>query len=651
MTFLTWPIALVAAACTIPPLVLLYFLKLRRRPVQVASTFLWSKSVKDIEVNAPFRMLRFSWLLVLQLLLMTLLYLALARPVLNLVGVPADRTIIVIDTSASMRATDGSDGRSRLDHAKELAGDLVRRTVSRAAGREAMIVTYAASAHRLTDFTSSQGALTATIQTIEPTDQPADFADVLRLVHAYVQPDEEEQASTTQVVLISDGDIASASGEPVPIRIPSGAFRFIRVGPAGSRTDNVGIVAMNAKRDYNDPATVRFFARIVNASAESVEAIAVWHVDDRPIHSQVLTIPGTSQGETGEASVTHAIDNTQGALVVLRVRASADDVLPVDDAFAIVLPPAGKPRVLLVSPDGRAYPRIGAAIESAQPEAVDEMNARRFDALADADAARYDLIVFDRVTPTRLPATATISFGASLPIEGLTLTPVQAGRSGGRFLSWRRTHALMRYIGLDQIRVGESGILHLPADGIELARGAAGTWIGLIERDDGRHLLVAFEVAQSSWERHLSFPIFMMSAVEYLTFAGDAGVAGYVTTARSASVPVEVGTAGVTLQGPVTVRVDVQPGRSRALLPVLPVAGVYAVQGAAPDAPDHLAVNLADERETLAQRRDTIRAGGDVIGSTGVAQAAPREIWRWLVMAAVVVVIVEWLVYIRRARV
>src|SRR5208283_4217511 len=53
----------------VPPLiVLLYFLKLKRKPLQVPSTFLWRKSVEDLHVNSLLQWLRQNVLLLLQIL-------------------------------------------------------------------------------------------------------------------------------------------------------------------------------------------------------------------------------------------------------------------------------------------------------------------------------------------------------------------------------------------------------------------------------------------------------------------------------------------------------------------------------------------------------------------------------------------------------
>src|SRR3954464_3282467 len=61
-------------------IIALYFLKLRRRPVQVPSTLLWRRSLEDLHVNSLFQRLRRNLLLFLQLAAIFLVMLALAGP-------------------------------------------------------------------------------------------------------------------------------------------------------------------------------------------------------------------------------------------------------------------------------------------------------------------------------------------------------------------------------------------------------------------------------------------------------------------------------------------------------------------------------------------------------------------------------------------
>src|SRR3954464_4492479 len=94
--------AAIAAGIVVPALLILYFLKLRRREQLVSSTLLWKKAIQDLQVNAPFQRLRRNLLLILQLLLLALLCLALARPVANMTPQAGKMAVILIDRSASM---------------------------------------------------------------------------------------------------------------------------------------------------------------------------------------------------------------------------------------------------------------------------------------------------------------------------------------------------------------------------------------------------------------------------------------------------------------------------------------------------------------------------------------------------------------------
>src|SRR3954451_24688560 len=125
-SFITPLTGAIAAALSISALLVLYFLKLRRRELAVSSTLLWKKAVQDLQVNAPFQKLRRNLLLLLQLLLLILLCLALMRPVANFKQGAGKLTVILIDRSASMAARDVADGkRTRLEEPKRLSLDVV----------------------------------------------------------------------------------------------------------------------------------------------------------------------------------------------------------------------------------------------------------------------------------------------------------------------------------------------------------------------------------------------------------------------------------------------------------------------------------------------------------------------------------------------
>src|SRR4029077_5167612 len=104
-------------------IIALYFLKLGRRPVRVPSTILWRRSLEDMHVNSLFQRLRRNLLLFLQLLAIALAMIALAGPRMRGTAGQGQRFVLLIDSSASMSATDIAP--TRLARAKEQAKKVV----------------------------------------------------------------------------------------------------------------------------------------------------------------------------------------------------------------------------------------------------------------------------------------------------------------------------------------------------------------------------------------------------------------------------------------------------------------------------------------------------------------------------------------------
>src|SRR6476619_6739010 len=123
-----------------PAIIALYFLKLRRQPLEVPSTYLWSRAIEDLHVNSLWQRLRQSLLLFLQLVLIVLIAATLLRPGWSGTKLEGKRFVFLIDTSASMEATDvsGSVG-TRLDQAKRQAIDFIDQMEP---GSAAMVISF-----------------------------------------------------------------------------------------------------------------------------------------------------------------------------------------------------------------------------------------------------------------------------------------------------------------------------------------------------------------------------------------------------------------------------------------------------------------------------------------------------------------------------
>jgi hypothetical protein len=113
-----------AVLALVPPAIIaLYFLKLKRQPLEVPSTYLWRRTLEDLHVNSLWQRMRTSLLLFLQLLFVALLIIALLRPNWQSTRSIDERLIFLVDNSASMQA--GDLNRTRLAEAKAKIAELI----------------------------------------------------------------------------------------------------------------------------------------------------------------------------------------------------------------------------------------------------------------------------------------------------------------------------------------------------------------------------------------------------------------------------------------------------------------------------------------------------------------------------------------------
>src|SRR4051794_21446247 len=166
-----------------PAIIALYFLKLRRQPLVVPSTYLWSRAIEDLHVNSLWQRLRQSLLLFLQLLIVLLIALTLLRPGWTGTKLEGDRFVFLIDTSASMAATDASP--SRLDQAKQQAIALIEQMKPDSA---AMVISFSNAAKVEQAFTDNRRLLRSKVEQIEQTMRPSDLSEALRAAAGLANP-------------------------------------------------------------------------------------------------------------------------------------------------------------------------------------------------------------------------------------------------------------------------------------------------------------------------------------------------------------------------------------------------------------------------------------------------------------------------------
>jgi hypothetical protein len=671
VSFLSPGPALAAALIAIPALLLLYILKLRRRMMRIPSTMLWESTREDMEANTPFRRLRFSLLLLLQLAILLLILLAMAQPFTLGAATDTDRYVLLIDRSASMNAittpaTETTPAVTRLDAARQAATDLLDQVLDGSRPASIMLIAFAGEPVVECSATSDRRLLAAALESIRPTDEPADLQRAMDLAAAHARPaGSSETATPAEVVLVSDGGIGRTAED---LTLDAGSFRFVRID-APTTLDNVGIVAFAAERPYEDPGMINVFVRAVNTGADPVETAFTLRLDDQVGGLTSLTIPGATgsgdDAQPGEATTLFSLEASGGGL--LEITHARPDAFAADDSAWLVMPAPRPPRAAIVHEGPAPNPFLVEVLEALEPGGLRVLTAARIDdagEIGDDGLPVNDLIVYDRVAPARLPAAPSITFGAA---PGSTTSVEPPSEGGQRLVTWDRRHPVLRHVDLDQLAWAGFDAYGLPDGATPLARGRYGPVIALLDGADARHLCVGFDLGRSNWAVDVSFTVFMLNAIEHLTLAESAREGAMTRPGESVTIRPRPGAEALTLTGPLgtggappaKAETDEANGTPPVRLateitggvPVVMQAprgvGHYAIDGALPPG-DRLAVSLLSDEESALRLRGTLTVNARPVAATGTRTTVPREWWRLLAAAAGVLLLLEWLMYCLR---
>lgn len=666
MTWLTPGLAAMAAAALIPLLVLLYFLKLRRREVEISSTFLWKKSIQDLQANAPFQKLRRNILLLLQLLVLAAGLLAIAQPELAAEAGARNRHIIVIDRSASMSATDAGDsGREpRLTVAKREAIqfiDAMREPAALGLGQrdEAMVIAFDAGAEVVQPWTSDKARLRAAIESIEPTDAPTLLDEAMRLTGAYAPPATSEDqtyesSGAAPVHVWSDGRIHDAQ----TILLPSAAT-LIYHGVGSPSAVNTGVTALRAERDFDDPSKVSIFVGLSTTARDPQQVEVELAIDNLITGVRAAPVSPATDDGPGVGGVVFTLQRNEGGLI--RVRLTRDDALSADNTASLALAPAKRLAVALVAESDLF---LQTALEGMTLSRLVRMTPSQFERAAQTnDLGAFDVIVLSGWAPSEpLPPGRYIVFGAAPVMTGLT----RGAERTGPFIAidWSREHPMFRFTSLDNLIIARDVAIEASEDQRVLARSDAGPIV--IEATDRgvRAIVVSFEPAESNWPFDPGFVIALASAVRSLGDSGGAAAIESASPGFAVSTRVPTGVAEVELREP--------HGETRTL-PVAPDGAVTF--GPARRAGPHqlswrgeagstdliidgravriITVNLLNEDETSIAAAPTLELASRHVDAIGGADGAPtrRALWSWLLLAALALVMLEWFVYNKRVHV
>ncbi|MBI5512608.1 MAG: VWA domain-containing protein [Deltaproteobacteria bacterium] len=612
--------------------VVLYILKLRRRRVPVPFARLWARVLVERPTTTLFARLK-RWLsLLLQLLLLALLVGALGDPRLRGASRPGRSVVLLLDGSASMKATDVPGGRARI------ARDIARRIVRELGPNDRLLLAQMdAEVTALSPMTDDAGALEQSLAGYEPRDTGADFAHALRFAQ-----DALRGMDHREIIVVGDGAYDPPQDALGAVRLEGTALRFEALGRRGR---NVGITAFAVRRYPLDKSRYEVMLEVRSWSDRREVLDLTLLADGAPVEVTRLQLdPG--------ATVQRVLPDQSGANEALEARlARADgshDDLPADDRAYATLPERRRARILAVG-EGNRYLEAALLLD----EYLDVQEASLAEAPQRLRSERFDVVIFDGATlpvPSGVGALYLRPEGEASPREpepAFAFAP-RGGALG--FSQVQQRHPMMRWTrDLEGAHIGRIRRYHPRPEDQVLGSSEAGPLVIAGERSGGRFVLLSFDVRESDLPLLVSWPVLVINAMDWFT-GEDANYLSSFRTGEVWRIPVPAGVEHATLtpaNGGPALTLPVVEGRAvvRGTR-----AGLFRLR-AGPDT-TLLAGNLSDPSESQCAPRPTltvdgVRATRPTPGRAGVR----RELWGYLVLLALGILFLEWITWHRRVTV
>ncbi|HET9435532.1 MAG TPA: BatA and WFA domain-containing protein [Candidatus Limnocylindrales bacterium] len=532
MSFLT-PLALVGLLF-VPAVIAMYLLKLRRDEAVVPSTLLWQRLVADVEANAPWQRLRRSLLLLLQILLVLILAALAARPFLERPAGLAQDLVLVVDTSASMAATDVAP--DRLTAAKQLALDALRELP---AGGKVSVVAAGRTARVVVNATTDLGRVRAAIEGLTITPASGDLGDALNLADALAS-----RSGDAEILVATDAALAKAP--------TSRLDHDVTVLQVGRDRKNQAIVAL-AVRQGSSGISRSVFVSVANLDIETAQRRLQLYGDGVLLEARDMLLDPQTRTEA-------IIDDIPADVRVVEVRldrgedgtAGGTDLLALDDRAWAVVPPDRLRRILLVS-EGDPYLETaltylpntelyGVSPDDYGPETNPEL---------------FDLIIFEGEVPEELPPTAVLAIG---PTETSVLGEVVGRLRDPGIATLDPDEPVLRYVDLSTTHIGSATKLVLPAWARSVIPGPGGSPLLYVGELEGRKAAVlAFEPRNSDLPLQVAFPILLSNLAGEL-MGGSAAPTEAVAPGDPVSLPLPAGATALEITRPDGTTMELAPG-------------------------------------------------------------------------------------------
>lgn len=597
-------------ALTVPAIVALYFLRIRRPDVELSSTLLWRRALRDRQASVPWQRLRFSWLLLLQVVAALLLVFALMRPALTTSAALAANTIVVVDDSMSMQATDVSP--SRFEVARQKARAVFDEMT---ATTRVSLIAMDDNPRLLAASSGDPDPLRDALDRLQPSNGGADLQGALAVATSTAGA-----GQGARLVLLSDGIVDDL---PAPVDVPFA----IDYQPIGSGAANMAVTALTV---VAEPGQRDAVAHVENLGRERATSAVEVRVDGRLVDLRRVDLEAHAGTDVVVPLPAHA--------GVVTATLTPHDALAVDDSASVDAQPGRSYKVELVTPrdvflDRALRLRPDITLTTITPDHY-------------RPDPGVDMWVFDGFLPPSLPAQP---YWVLAP-PASTLLGTGTVLAGGHPRAATAADPLVSGLDLSNVHLARTRDLRTSSFGRSVIESEAGPLL-LLRDSAPRAALLGFDIHDSDLPLRNAFPLLVDRISRFLlpedVQSGQHGPGDLVQITPA------TGVSGITVTRPdgSTSALSAEPGHTLTFGDTDEI-GLYAVSeqrsGKAPLV-SHFGVNAFDPLRSAIAPHAHLDVNGAASAAAVVAPSAKQDIWPWVAAVLLAVLTLEWLVF-HRAR-
>ncbi|MBI4827133.1 MAG: VWA domain-containing protein [Nitrospirae bacterium] len=476
--FFTLIFSLISAAA----LIIIYSMRVRRKPEKVSALFLW-QGLRHTSVDHPFLNKFFKEkLFYIHTAILLFLLAALLQSGLGGSSGTVQRSIFIIDATASMKALE--NGESRIGLAKKKALSLLENFKE----AEVMIISAGKPVSHILPYSRNREDIIKAIKEIEAGDTTTDIKDALLTIKPYLR-------ESDHIYLFSDGAFEGLSSliDETP------DISFIPFGTSG---ENAGIQALEIYQGDNDEymsvgVTVKNFGK-----ADAISTVDLLS-EGKIIDAQRIELPAGREKTMSFSRVPAVTGN-------ITARLNHKDALSSDNYRYAVLSAPAYTSVLLVTEENFFLDKLLGSLTNYNVIALSpEEHEKDIQAI---EKKYYDIGIYDNYVPTVEMSRASAYINPAKDIYGISWGD---GFYMPENIYSLKEHPVMNYTDFSDIKIQKAKKVR-SFEGLALL-GSSGSPLIIISNRQGKdRAILSFDIKDSNFPKSVNFPVFFTNLMNRL---------------------------------------------------------------------------------------------------------------------------------------